>query len=87
LLNKWAFNVIFFLILPRLLSFLALTVGKLVVKLDAAGSGLWHMSLWYKLFVLNRGKANVTTSIRNRWKHNHAISTRERSLFFIDRLV
>lgn len=34
----------------------ATAAAKLWAKLDAGGSGLWHMSLRYKLFLLNREK-------------------------------
>lgn len=45
--------------LPVFLSTPAATAAKLGAKLDAVGSGLWHMSLRYKLFMLNREKQKL----------------------------
>lgn len=39
----------------------ATAAAKLEVKLGLVDSWLWHWSLWYRLFMLNRGKAKVTT--------------------------
>lgn len=45
-----------YLCLPMFLSTPAATAAKLGEKLGAVESGLWHRSLRYKLFVLNRAK-------------------------------
>lgn len=44
--------------LPMVRSTPAATAAKLGAKLGAGGSGLWHTSLWYKLFMLNSYKTN-----------------------------
>lgn len=46
--------------LPMFLSTPAATAAKLGAKLGAMGSGLWHRSLRYKLFMLERETAKVT---------------------------
>lgn len=40
--------------LPIFFSIPAATAAKLGMKLGAGVSGLWHASLWYKLFMLKR---------------------------------
>lgn len=42
------------------LSTRAATAAKLGAKVEAAGSGLWHKSLRYKLFMLDKGKKNTS---------------------------
>jgi len=46
--------------LPMFLSTPAATAAKLGAKLDAVASGLWQMSLRYKLFMLDREEATNT---------------------------
>lgn len=47
--------------LSMFLSTPAATAAKLGAKLDAGRSGLWHWSLRYKVFMLNREKAKFTS--------------------------
>lgn len=46
--------------LPMFLSIPAATAAKLGMKLGAGVSGLWHASLWYRLFMLGTLKAKTS---------------------------
>lgn len=46
--------------LPVFLSIPAATAAKLGMKLGAGVSGLWHASLWYRLFMLGTSKAKTS---------------------------
>lgn len=48
---------------PIVLSTPAATAAKLGAKLGTGGSGLWHMSLRYKLFMLNREKKEKQVNV------------------------
>lgn len=60
---------IFLKTVPIFLSTPAATAAKLGAKLGGAGSGLWHMSLRYKLFMLSR--AGGETEVKDGRHGNH----------------